>query len=88
MCRVEGLLEPFPQIFSRQLAVAEDLLQQTGPQRLTRVDRHHGAPTILVTKKVMAPSDANDLKTCFRQASDQFTASDPRAPAHAAMVIR
>ena len=63
-------------------------MQQTGPERLTRVQRHDCTSAIFVTKKVMAASDANDLETCFRQASDQFSAGDPWAPAHAAMVIR
>jgi hypothetical protein len=82
------LLERFPQVFSREIAVAEDLVQQAGPQRLTEVDRHYCTSTVFVAKEMMAASDANDLETCFRQASDQFSAGDPWAPAHAAMVIR
>jgi hypothetical protein len=49
---------------------------------------YYGASAIFVTKKVMAPSDAYNLETGFRQTSDQFSACDPWAPAHAATVIR
>jgi hypothetical protein len=52
------------------------------------VHGYYGTSAILVTKKVMAPSDAHDLETGFRQASYQFSAGDPWAPARAAMVIR
>jgi hypothetical protein len=63
-------------------------VQEAGPERLTGVYGYYGTSAIFVTKKVMAPSDANDLEAGFRQASDQFSAGDFWAPAHAAMVIR
>ena len=63
-------------------------MQQTAPQRLTRMHRHHGTLAIFVMKKVMAALNANDLKTGLHQGGDQFRAGDPRAATHAAMVIR
>jgi hypothetical protein len=70
------------------MAIAKDLVQQPGSQRLARVHGHHGAPAIFVTKEMMAPFDANDLETVLHQGGDQFGAGDPWAPTHAAMVMR
>jgi hypothetical protein len=45
-----------------QLAVSEDLVQQTGPDDLPRVRRHNRAPAILVTQEVMAALNAKNAK--------------------------
>ena len=59
-----------------------------GSGRLTVVDGHHSTSAIIVTEKLMAASNANNQETAPRQRGDQFTAGDPWAPAHAAMVMR
>ena len=70
------------------MAISEDLVQQSGPQRFARVYRDDGTPAIFVAEKVMATSDASNLKAVLRQGGDQFRAGDPWDSAHAAMVMR
>jgi hypothetical protein len=62
-----------PQIFNAEMAVSEDLVQQSGPQRFARVYRNDGIPAIFVAKKVMATPDASNLKAALRQGGDQFS---------------
>jgi len=58
-----------PQLFNAEMAISEDLVQQSGPQRFARVYRVNGTPAIFVAKKVMATSDASNLKDVLRQAA-------------------
>jgi hypothetical protein len=43
-----------PQFFDAEMAISEDLVHQSGPQRFARVYRDDGTPAICVAKKVMA----------------------------------
>ena len=52
-----------PQIFNAEMSVAEDLVQQSRPQRFARMYGRHSAPAIFVTKKVMAASNTNHVET-------------------------
>ena len=70
-------LHPSPQLFKAEMAISEDLVQQSGPQRFAQVHRDDGTPAIFVAKKVMATSDASNLKAVLRQGGDQLINSEP-----------
>src|SRR5450432_2839637 len=59
------------QVFHAQLAIAQNLVQQSGSQRLTGVHGRHRTPAISVTEKTMAASDTNNQETAPRQRGDQ-----------------
>ena len=68
------------------LAIPDDLVQQTRPDGLARVDGHDRAPPILVAEKMMAAFDAENAEAGLSERRNQFGARDPRSATHAAMV--
>ena len=44
-------------LFPAEIGATEDFVQQTGSNDLTRVNRRHCAPPVLVTKEAMAAFD-------------------------------
>ena len=72
----------------RQFAIAQDLLEQTWPDCLARVNRNHGRTSVRMTKKVVTPSYANRLETEAAECRNQCLARDSQAFCHAATVIR
>jgi hypothetical protein len=48
------------------MAVAQDLLQQSRPNRLARMDGHDGRAPVFVAQKVMAPSDPQNLNAATK----------------------
>jgi hypothetical protein len=86
--KASGASQPFLQVFHGYLAISKYLVQQPRPDRLARVDGHHCTTAVFVTEEMMAASDSHDCKPNPSERGYQFGASDARAPAHAAMVIR
>src|SRR5579862_5304370 len=48
------------EFFSAHLAVAQDLAQQTRPEGLPGVYRHHGVPSICKLKEMVTAADTRD----------------------------
>ena len=52
-------LQQSPEVLNLDLAVAEDLVQQAGPDRLARMSRYHRGPPIVVPEEVVTAFDAD-----------------------------
>lgn len=63
-------------------------MEQTGADRLARVNRHNGASAICVTQEVMAALYAKNAKTDSLEGGNKVATGDAGIPAHAAMVTR
>jgi hypothetical protein len=63
-------------------------MKQAGPDRLARMNRHHGTSTIYVTKEVMAASDANRREAASAEGRSQLRSGETWIPTHAAIVMR
>jgi hypothetical protein len=59
-------LHESPQAFNAEMAIAKNLVQQSGAERFARVYGDDGTPTIFVEKKVMATSDTSNPKAVLR----------------------
>jgi hypothetical protein len=81
-------LKHFPEFFSGQLAIPEDLVKQAGTDDLARVHRYNRASAILVTQEVMTAFDPENSEAALSEAGNKVGAGDPRTSAHAAMVTR
>jgi len=81
-------LECGPQVFPGQIAVAQNLCEQTRPDGLAPVNRNNGAPAIRVTEEVMAAFDPNQREALLAQGLNQTFARERSKIAHTATVTR
>ena len=88
MLRTKALLKEFRKLTARHLAIAKDLVKETGTDGLAGVCGHDRATPVLVAQEYVAAFDAQNAKTGLRERSDEFGARDTRRPAHAAIVTR
>lgn len=72
----------------REFAIAQDLLEQSRPECLARVNGNHRRTSVGMTKKVMTASHANRLETDAGERSNECLACDSQGLRHAATVIR
>ena len=82
------LSEEFREALDRDLAIPQDLVEETGADSLAGVDGDDGATTVLVAKEMVAPSHAENAESGLRERRLEFTSRDARSTAHAAMVTR
>lgn len=71
-----------------QLAVPNDLVEQTWPDDFTRVKRDDSCSTVFMTQEVMAAANARPHESRSLRSARQILPGYPRNPAHAATVIR
>ena len=75
-------------MFSRHLAIPEDLMEQAWTDHLTCVGRYNRASPVLMTHEVMATSDTQNAEAGLPKRANEIGPRDPGTPAHAAMVTR
>lgn len=81
-------LEYGPEFFPRQVAVAQDLREQAGTDRLPTVNRYDRTAAIRVPQEMMASSDPNQNEALLVQGFDETLTGERRKVAHTGTVTR
>jgi hypothetical protein len=77
-----------PEFFPRQVAVAQDLREQAGTDRLATVNRYDRAAAIRVPEEMVASSDSNHSEALLPQGLYDALAGERREVAHAGTETR
>jgi hypothetical protein len=75
------------QLLSSHPAIAKDLGDQAGSDRVTRMHRNDCGPTVCMAKEVVARSDSNNLKSSLFQGRDDLATGECPHLAHRSTVI-
>jgi len=82
------VLQSFDQLVAVDVAVAQDLAQQTGANLFSSMDGNDSYPSISMAKQVVTFLDANDQKALAFERRYQFPAGNCREACHAAIDTR
>ena len=78
----------FPDVFSGDFTIPENLGNEPASDGLAAMDGNHGTPTVGVTEEVMASLDPNEIKTKATKRLDELVAVKCGKCAHAMTATR
>jgi len=81
-------LQQGAQCFCREVAVAQDLRDDPGAQRLTRMGRHHSRAPISMTEEVVAAAHTNDSEPGRGESCHEIGTGETRQAGHDAKRTR